>query len=91
MASPPDPGASAPIPPPRRSTPRSRPPSNHPSTRTGTSSGLGVSGDLVFSPAPKTSPYFTGEPMHVHGFVEVDGYVDGEGNLHIDHAPFIRR
>ena len=66
-------------------------PPNHPSTRTGTSSGLGVSGDLVFSPAPKTSPYFTGEPMHVHGFVEVDGYVDGEGNLHIDHAPFIRR
>ena len=67
-------------------------PSPTPSTaQTGTSSGLHVSGDLVFFPAPKTSPYFTGEPMHVHGFIEVHGFVDGDGNLHITDAPFTRQ
>ena len=62
-----------------------------PAAQTGTSSGLRVSGDLVFSPAPKTSPYFTGEPMPVHGFIEVHGFVDGDGNLHLTDAPFVRR
>lgn len=63
-----------------------------PSTaQTGASSGLRVSGDLAFSPAPKTSPYFTGEPMPIHGFIEVHGFVDGDGNLHVTDAPFTRR
>ncbi|WP_420829183.1 ribonuclease H family protein [Bifidobacterium pongonis] len=57
----------------------------------GRPSGLNVSGDLTFSPAPKTSPYFTGEPMPVHGYIEIDGYVDGDGNLHITNTPFMRR
>ena len=57
----------------------------------GRPSGLSASGDLTFFPAPKTSPRFTGEPMPVHGYLEIDGYVDGEGNLHITNAPFMLR
>lgn len=57
----------------------------------GRPSGLSVSGDLAFFPAPKTSPRFTGEPMSVHGYLEIDGYVDGDGNLHITNVPFMRR
>ena len=74
------------------SLPQSAAPSpSRPAAHVGASSGLRVSGDLVFSPAPKTSPYFTGEPMHIHGFLEVEGYVDGDGNLHLVNAPFTRR
>lgn len=74
------------------SLPQSATPSpSRPTAHVGASSGLRVSGDLVFSPAPKTSPYFTGEPMHIHGFLEVEGYVDGDGNLHLVNAPFTRR
>ena len=53
--------------------------------------GLTVSGELTFSPAPKTSPYFTGKPMPIRGTIEVEGLVDGDGNLHIVNAPFTRR
>ncbi|NMN01399.1 ribonuclease HI [Bifidobacterium sp. DSM 109963] len=53
--------------------------------------GLTVSGELTFSPAPKTSPYFTGKPMPIRGAIEVEGLVDGDGNLHIINAPFTRR
>ncbi len=55
------------------------------------STGLTVSGELTFSPAPKTSPYFTGQPMPIRGTIEVEGLVDGDGNLHIVNAPFTRR
>ncbi|PJM79421.1 ribonuclease H family protein [Bifidobacterium scaligerum] len=54
-------------------------------------SGLTVSGTLVFSPAPKTSPYFNGQPMPISGTIAIEGYVDGDGNLIIANAPFIRR
>lgn len=53
-------------------------------------SGLTVSGAVRFAPAPKTSPYYTGAPMHVHGFIEIDGLVDGDGNLTLDAARFLR-
>lgn len=57
---------------------------------TPTPSGLKVSGEVHFSPAPKTSPYFTGESMHVRGYIAVDGFVDGDGNLTITDADFLR-
>lgn len=53
-------------------------------------SGLTVSGTLTFSPAPKTSPYFNGQPMPIKGSIEIEGFVDGDGNLTITNAPFIR-
>lgn len=53
-------------------------------------SGLTVSGTLTFSPAPKTSPYFNGQPMPIKGSIEIEGYVDGDGNLTITNAPFVR-
>jgi ribonuclease HI len=57
----------------------------------GNPSGLTVSGTLTFSPAPKTSPYFNGQPMPITGMLTVKGYVDGDGNLVIDNVPFIRQ
>lgn len=48
---------------------------------------LTVSGTLTFSPAPKTSPYFNGQPMPIKGSIEIEGYVDGDGNLTITNAP----
>ena len=53
-------------------------------------SELTVSGTLTFSPAPKTSPYFNGQPMPIKGSIEIEGYVDGDGNLTIANAPFVR-
>ena len=52
--------------------------------------GLTVSGTVAFSPAPKTSPTYAGQPMHVTGYIEVDGFVDGEGNLLLSNARFLR-
>lgn len=56
-----------------------------------TPSGLTVSGNLIFSPAPKTSPYFNGQPMPISGTIAIEGYVDGEGHLTITNAPFFRK
>ncbi|MBW3081075.1 ribonuclease HI [Bifidobacterium sp. 79T10] len=55
-----------------------------------TPSGLKVSGEVRFSPAPKTSPFYNGEAMHVHGWIAVDGFVDGDGNLTLTAADFLR-
>ncbi|NEG55961.1 ribonuclease H family protein [Bifidobacterium platyrrhinorum] len=52
--------------------------------------GLTVSGGVRFSPAPKTSPFYTGEAMHVRGYIAVDGFVDGDGNLTLVNAEFLR-
>ncbi|MBT1175586.1 ribonuclease HI [Bifidobacterium sp. LC6] len=62
-----------------------------PASAQGTPSGLTVSGTLVFSPAPKTSPYFNGQPMPISGTIAIEGYVDGDGNLVITNAPFYRK
>ncbi len=53
--------------------------------------GLTVSGELTFCPAPKTSQYFTGQPMPIRGTIEVEGLVDGDGNLYLVNAPFMRK
>ncbi|WP_240947554.1 ribonuclease HI [Bifidobacterium oedipodis] len=53
-------------------------------------SGLTVSGSLRFSPAPKTSPYYNGQPMPITGFIRVEGFVDGDGNMTLEAAPFVR-
>ncbi|WP_242689720.1 RNase H family protein [Bifidobacterium imperatoris] len=60
-------------------------------SRSATPSGLTVSGNLIFSPAPKTSPYFNGQPMPISGTIAIEGYVDGDGNLTITNAPFFRK
>lgn len=69
----------------------SQPSSPTRSTQQAKASGLTVSGSLVFSPAPKTSPYFNGQPLPIKGVIEIEGYVDGDGNLTITNAPFTRR
>ncbi|KAA8826678.1 ribonuclease HI [Bifidobacterium reuteri] len=56
-----------------------------------TPSGLTVSGTLAFSPAPKTSPYFNGQPLPISGTIAIEGYVDGDGKLTITNAPFFRQ
>ena len=61
-----------------------------PSMVPASASGLTVSGSLTFSPAPNTSPYFTGQPMPIHGFIRVEGYVSADGSITITDVPFIR-
>ena len=68
--------------------PKTNPNTNNPNP---SPSGLTVSGTLTFSPAPKTSPYFNGQPMPISGTITITGYVDGDGNLTITGVPFIRR
>lgn len=75
---------------PASTPPVSVPSAPAPSAPTFKPSGLTVSGTVTFSPAPSTSPYFTGEPMHVTGVIAVDGYVDGDGTLHLTNAQFCR-
>lgn len=64
---------------------------NEPRERQRAGATLTVSGELTFSPAPRTSAYFTGEAMPIRGTIDVEGFVDGDGNLHIVDAPFTRR
>lgn len=56
-----------------------------------TPSGLAVSGTLRFTPPPSSSPTYDGQPRMISGYVLVDGYVNGDGTLTIDSAPFIIR
>ena len=70
--------------------PTTAPSASSTTSTSATPTGLTVSGELTFSPAPKTSPYFTGQPMPIRGIIEVEGLVDGDGNLHIVNAPFMR-
>ncbi len=50
--------------------------------------GLTVSGTLRFSPPPSSSSSYDGRPRLVRGFIAVEGYVEGNGDIHIDRAPF---
>lgn len=54
-------------------------------------SGLAVSGTLQFTPPPSSSPTYDGKPRMISGYVLVDGYVNGDGTITIDSAPFIIR
>lgn len=60
-----------------------QPASNH--------SGLTVSGTLRFSPPPSSSPTYNGRPRLIRGYVQVEGYVDGDGTIIITDAPFAVR
>ncbi len=51
--------------------------------------GITVSGAVHMAPEPRTSPSFTGGARHIHGFVEVDGYVEPDGTLTLSNAPFL--
>lgn len=51
--------------------------------------GLTLSGTLRFSPPPSSSPTYSGEPRHIHGLVELDGYVQGDGSIELNGARFM--
>ena len=51
--------------------------------------GLTLSGTLRFSPPPSSSPTFSGEPRRIHGLVEIDGYVQGDGSIELNGARFM--
>lgn len=51
--------------------------------------GLTLSGTLRFSPPPSSSPTFSGEPRRIHGLVEIDGYVHGDGSIELNGARFM--
>ena len=53
--------------------------------------GLTLSGTLHFSPPPSSSPTFSGEPRRIHGLVEIDGYVQGDGSIELNGARFMLR
>lgn len=51
-------------------------------------SGLAVSGTIRFTPPPNSSPTFDGKPRLIRGYIAVEGYVQGDGTLVLDEAPF---
>ncbi|RBP97521.1 ribonuclease HI [Bifidobacterium aemilianum] len=59
-----------------------------PSPSIGTVTGLTVSGQLLFSPPPSSSPSYDGRPKRIHGLVEIEGDVDGRGRIRIEGAQF---
>ncbi|MFU0663189.1 ribonuclease H family protein [Gardnerella vaginalis] len=50
--------------------------------------GLLVCGTLQFTPAPNTSPTFTGEPRFISGTINVSGYVQPDGTLRLEPTAF---
>lgn len=52
-------------------------------------SGLQVSGQLMFTPPPSSSPYYDGSDRRIRGYIEIEGIVHGDGTMSIDHAPFL--
>ncbi|MDF0753524.1 ribonuclease H family protein [Gardnerella greenwoodii] len=50
--------------------------------------GLSVSGVLQFTPPPNTSPTFNGEPRFISGTINVSGYVEPDGTLHLSPTAF---
>lgn len=53
-----------------------------------TSRGLLTKGEVVITPPPSQSPSFAGHRLHITGSIEIDGYIDQEGRVVIDQAPF---
>ena len=51
-------------------------------------SGLAVSGTIRFTPPPNSSPTFDGKPRLIRGYIAVGSYVQGDGTLVLDEAPF---
>ncbi len=50
--------------------------------------GLSVSGVLQFSPAPKTSSNFDGNPRFITGSIQLSGYVMPDGTFKLDPTEF---
>lgn len=50
--------------------------------------GLSVSGILKFTPAPATSPSFTGEARFISGRINISGYVQPDGTLQLEPTSF---
>ncbi|RIY29640.1 ribonuclease HI [Bifidobacteriaceae bacterium GH005] len=50
--------------------------------------GLSVSGVLQFTPPPNTSPSFNGEARFISGTINVSGYVEPDGTLHLSPTAF---
>ncbi|WP_421777232.1 ribonuclease H family protein [Gardnerella sp. DNF01180P] len=50
--------------------------------------GLSVSGVLQFTPPPNTSPSFNGEARFISGTINVNGYVEPDGTLHLSPTAF---
>lgn len=54
-------------------------------------SGLNVSGDLLFTPPLASSPSYNGKPRHIKGYIDIDGYVNGDGTMQFVNSPFMLR
>lgn len=64
------------------------PSSAEPTDTPPTSRGLLTEGEVVITPPPSQSPSFAGHRLHITGSIEIDGYIDQEGRVVIDQAPF---
>lgn len=64
------------------------PSSEEPTDTPPTSRGLLTKGEVVITPPPSQSPSFAGHRLHITGSIEIDGYIDQEGRVVIDQAPF---
>ncbi|KFI59689.1 ribonuclease H family protein [Bifidobacterium gallicum] len=51
--------------------------------------GIEVSGTLHMTPPPESSPTFDGSPRPVHGWIRVEGYVQGDGTLELKPQQFL--
>ncbi|RYN13877.1 ribonuclease H [Bifidobacterium animalis subsp. animalis] len=51
--------------------------------------GLVASGRVTLSPPPNSSPYYDGSPRRIHGYIEVDALVQGDGTLDLENARFL--
>lgn len=51
-------------------------------------SGLSVSGTLQFTPPPSSSPSYDGNLRLIRGHIYVEGYVQGDGTIVLENAPF---
>ena len=51
--------------------------------------GLAASGRVTLSPPPNSSPYYDGSPRRIHGYIEVDALVQGDGTVDLENARFL--
>ena len=43
----------------------------------------------MLSPPPNSSPYYDGSPRRIHGYIEVDALVQGDGTVDLENARFL--
>lgn len=51
--------------------------------------GLVADGIVHLSPPPQSSPYYDGQPRRIHGYIEVDALVQGDGSVELNQARFL--